>query len=71
MRKNIVVGEFHDGYAPYLVGGRKEVDRMKRIEPEQFIQEKRIVVEIPGTILGTPEDWDIMFNNEMNKVFYK
>jgi hypothetical protein len=67
MKKRIVVGVFHDGYAPILVGGRKNVDRQKRVDDVVFVSEHILVVDVPETILGTTEEWDIIFNDRMGE----
>lgn len=67
MKKRIVVGLFHDGYTPIFVGGRKNVNREKRNEEVVFVGEKRLTVEVPGCILGTPEEWNVMFENSLEK----
>lgn len=73
MKRNIIIGEFHDGYAPFLVGGRKNVDRQKRrADPDGlvFVREKICCVDIPGVLLGTEEDWDNLFAERLNDAFY-
>ena len=74
MKKNLVVGEFHDGYSPVLLVGRKNITRQIRradLDGLLFIQEKKCLVDIPGSILGTPEDWDNQMSQELEKAFYQ
>ena len=75
MKKRIIVAEFHNGYAPFLVGGRKNVNEYKKAVNDngfiRFIRERKLVVDVPGVIFGTPEDWDIEFSQALSDAWSK
>ena len=69
MKKRILVAEFHDGIESYFVIGSRSVHKEMKNETVVFIKSKYIVVDIPGVILGTPNDWyRILMNRVIEEV---